>query len=112
MHDYARVHQSETSIAAHIIGLGGSYNIDRSNDRRHIVGVWLEDTGTTDADVDAVLQLPFLTHLNLTNTQITDASIDAISKHGRIKLIRVGGTAVTNKRLRQLYEESTIGLDE
>jgi hypothetical protein len=92
------VHPSEQRIANKIRELGGAYHPDKRNGR-HITGVWLQDTPTTDADLALVLTLPYLTHLDVQNTAVTDASLDAIFAHNSIKHLDVAGTSISKSGL-------------
>jgi len=106
-------HPSEAQIAKHILELGGAYHIDKSNDR-HITGVWLSGTRTSDSDVELIMQLPFLTAVEFDNTQVTDASLPVIFSHPTLRTIRLAGSGVSSAHLSDALEHSMwrIKLDE
>ena len=104
---------AEALIAKHILELGGAYHIDKSNER-HITGVWLSGTRTSDSDVKLIMQLPFLTDAHFENCPITDASLQVIFQHPRLKRIRLAGSGVSAEQLRDALDssEGQITLDE
>jgi len=104
---------SEQQIADYIRELGGAYHPDRQNGR-HISGVWLQDTDTTDRDLEVVLRLPYLKALDLANTRVTDASLDRIFDHQRVVTLRVVGSAISEDALSAALSrpENHVYLDE
>ncbi len=110
--NYSRTHPDEAAVARQIHRLGGAYHVDKSNDR-HITGVYLDETPTTDEDLRTVLMLPDLLHLHLQKTRVTDASLQAIFAHKRLRTIRVRGSLVTWPALRNAIDQNEqISLDE
>lgn len=110
--NYSRTHPDEAAVARQIHWLGGAYHVDKSNDR-HITGVWLDETPTTDDDLRAVLTLPELKDLHVSKTRITDESLPAIFAHKRMRTIRVRGSLVTRPALRKALDQNEqIFLDE
>ncbi len=96
--EFWRVHPSEQAIADHIRQVGGAYHTDAKNGR-HITGVWFQDTGATDRDVDVVMQLQYLKYLDLANSRVTDASLDKIFSHKSIRVLRVAGSRISTNAL-------------
>ncbi|MFO0901300.1 MAG: hypothetical protein U0836_28065, partial [Pirellulales bacterium] len=110
--NYLRTHPDEAAVARQIQRLGGAYHVDKSNGR-HITGVWLDETPTTDDDLRAVLTLPELKDLHVSKTRITDESLPAIFAHKRLRTIRVRGSLVTWAALRNAIDHNEqISVDE
>lgn len=107
-----RVHPDELPEAKLIRSLHGSYRARGANDWR-ITSVWLNHTAATDKDVEEVLTLTQLEHLDISGTQATNAIIDSIVSHLTLKSIRIDGSFVDNDAIaaalwragRQVYVE-------
>jgi hypothetical protein len=111
--EFWRVHPSEESIADHIRRIGGAYHAVGKDDW-HITGVWLQDTATTDQDLERVLELQYLISLDISNTGVTDASLGRIFAHKTIERLRVSGSRISRDALRAEFAKSgeRISLDE
>ncbi|MBX7073300.1 MAG: hypothetical protein K1X71_09140 [Pirellulales bacterium] len=108
-----RVHPSERSVADAIRRLGGAYRAVGKDDW-HITSVWLENTRTTDHDLEAILQLNYVEFLDVANTKITDASLGAIFAHKSIRVLRVAGSDISREGLQAAWDKSgkRISLDD
>ncbi len=95
-----RVHPIEQAIGERIrTDLGGAYHADGSSDW-HITGVWLQGTAATDVDIEKILKLQHLKHLDVSGTQVTDASLPAIFSHKTLKTLRASGSKISPASLR------------
>lgn len=108
-----RVHPSERNVADAIRRLGGAYRAVGKDDW-HITSVWLENTRTTDHDLEAILQLDYVDFLNIANTKVTDASVGRIFAHKSIRVLRVTGSDISREGLRAAWDKSgnRISLDD
>lgn len=112
--EFWRVHPSEREVATTIqASLGGAYHADGKSNR-HITGVWLQGTAATDADIETVLKLRQLKHLDVSGTRVTDASLAAIFAHNNLRTLKFKGSKITQKGLREalLNSSGRINLDE
>lgn len=104
--NYRIPHPSESDIAGLILKLGGAYHLDRKN-AQHITGVWLDDTPTTDADVQMITQnLKYLQTIHLSRTRVTDASLEALFSCPHLQQIRISGTKITSSTLSKALKNS------
>ncbi len=109
-----RVHPSEEKVANYIrVYLKGACNVDKANSR-HITGVWLENTRTTDEDIDVILQLPYLTHLDISNTEVSSKSIEKLLSHKKLRYVKISGSKMNVDELREACVQSGhyLGIEE
>ena len=93
---------TQTSAIAEIERLGGRFQADWKGSDRPVIGVYLEKTPVTDADLEYLKGLTNLQVLRLADTQVTDAGLQHLKGLTRLQWLWLSGTQVTDAGLEHL----------
>jgi internalin A len=82
--------------------LGGRVIVDTKRPGKPVVGVDLDRTKVTDADLKELKELKSLRKLDLTGTKVTDAGVKELKVLKSLEVLFLTGTKVTDEGVKEL----------
>ena len=109
----AEADAGQAKAVAKIDKLGGNISIDERSPDRPVIGVDLEGTSVTDAELACIKYLPHVETLNLSETKLTAAGLENLRDLPQLQSLNLSGvkmTAAGLDRLRSLPRLKTLYL--
>jgi len=92
----------EAAAVKMIEKLGGRVKVDTKRPGKPVVGVDLDRTKVTDADLKELKELKSWRKLDLTNTKVTDAGVKELKVLKSLEVLFLTGTKVTDAGVKEL----------